>query len=629
MVEFSKLGELYKHLETNTGDYKYSHQIGNLFQHIRDLKHDSGDSNVANRAQRELECFSFRIKNGKLKSMYTMTDENGHPVEWPDISNFSDEDLENVKGRLRDTTNPILSARYSTILWESPQKHAKYVKVAVDSYLKLVKYYEEKDKIEPKEHYGLKVLEVIENASSLAFMIKYKVEDIRSELIRLIREFNFDSSSSFVMRARLIKHMIEQKGNFPTECYDGLSIIVFDLANSFFKAGRFHNAITLFELCKKVENKLGHKTNDWNICIAESYEGLMNQRDESDLACLPFCQDAIDFYKKAKNKEKVKELEKHYEHLKGKQQYQEITQNVDLSEIRKECKKIADKLCDESPEKIITVLIADKSLLPRYKDMEARAENTNKVAILSKIAPVALSDQSGHIAEHFTTEDEKKIYDILQQYEWDIQFEKQFLIYEIFTTAIRRNKLNIFNLMEFFERNSWYGKNIQKKTSNNKTFTYNWLNLIAPGLNEYFNQLHTNTVNPDYNPNFVLAMDSLVLKIEGLIRDICIFSGITTFYQTKDKKNRIIVREKDINWLLREEPIKNLFDEDDLLFFKYVLVEKAGLNLRHKIAHCLINFSEYNITYIQLIILVLIKLGRYDFVKSDTIVEEKISESTE
>ena len=120
--------------------------------------------------------------------------------------------------------------------------------------------------------------------------------------------------------------------------------------------------------------------------------------------------------------------------------------------------------------------------------------------------------------------------------------------------------------------------------------------------------------------------DSLVLKIEGLVRDICGFSGVTTFYQAKDKQGRIVVREKDINWLLREEPIKSLFDEDDLLFVKFILIEKAGLNLRHKIAHCLIYHPEYNISCIHLLLLVLFKLGRYDFVKSGDTVEEGIEE---
>ena len=172
---------------------------------------------------------------------------------------------------------------------------------------------------------------------------------------------------------------------------------------------------------------------------------------------------------------------------------------------------------------------------------------------------------------------------------------KQFLINRIFLEALKQEKLDSQIIMDFFGKKSWYGKTIIKNLPSNQTISYNWLNLIAPCINEYFIQMKAHFYNPEFAPNLVLAIDSLTLKIEGIVRDICALSRIITFYQTKDKQGRNIVREKDINWLLREDSIKNLFDEDDLLFFKYVLVEKAGLNLRHNIAHCLINYSDYNI----------------------------------
>ncbi len=85
----------------------------------------------------------------------------------------------------------------------------------------------------------------------------------------------------------------------------------------------------------------------------------------------------------------------------------------------------------------------------------------------------------------------------------------------------------------------------------------------------------------------------------------------------EDSKGRNIEREKDLNALLREERIKELFDEDDLLFFKFLLVEKAGYNLRHKVAHSLMLFQEYNINYMHLLILTLLRLAKYDFVNKE------------
>ena len=80
--------------------------------------------------------------------------------------------------------------------------------MALDSYLKLIKIYETKDKKEPQKHYGLEVLGAAQNGYSIASQIKYKVDKIKSELRRLVNTFNFESSSSYALRANLIELML-------------------------------------------------------------------------------------------------------------------------------------------------------------------------------------------------------------------------------------------------------------------------------------------------------------------------------------------------------------------------------------------------------------------------------------
>ncbi len=65
------------------------------------------------------------------------------------------------------------------------------------------------------------------------------------------------------MRSRLIRHMLEGKGNFPPDNFDGVPEVCIDLAQKLFKEGQFHNAINIFEAGEKVDNKLGRKTHDW------------------------------------------------------------------------------------------------------------------------------------------------------------------------------------------------------------------------------------------------------------------------------------------------------------------------------------------------------------------------------
>ena len=373
----------------------------------------------------------------------------------------------------------------------------------------------------------------------------------------------------------------------------------------------------MLEIGEKVDKKLGKKTYDWRRQIAESYETLMKQAEkDNNLVAIHFCQIALENYKKIKDDGKIKELERKYSKLKTSTKYAEFKKDIDLSEHLKKCREIAEKIAQNRPEEIIKLLMLNKNLLPKYKDMEKVADEDSKQFIAQHLFPTEVIDQSGHTAQHFSDEDEKKYFGMLRQYDWELRLNKIHLINEIFFTAIRKNKLFVDILLSFLNKHSWYGKDLSKKLPNQKTIKYNWLNLIAPALNEYFIQMQyyfdTNNL-----PNIVLSIDSITLKIEGLIRDICQFSGVTTFYTSRDSKGRSIVREKDIHALLYEEPMKELFDEDDLLFFKFLLVEKVGYNLRHKVAHSLMIFQEYNYNQMHLLILALLRLGKYDFVKKE------------
>jgi hypothetical protein len=617
MEGFTNIESLYNHLEKNATNYKYPHQIGKLFQNVRDLKHKEKKLDEAEKAQWEVDFFNFTLRDGKLHPMFSGTNDKGELSQYPTLEKFNNKVYEYLIERLDATANLLLKARYAHILWCSPRKHARYAKVAVDSYLALIKTYETKDKKEPQDHYGLDVLNVIENVLYISHQIKYRIDEVKSEMRRLVNRFNFKSSSSFALRTNLIKLMLKRKKGFHSKDFLGFEKICWIIANSLVKAGNIHGAIDMLELGEIVDQKMGKKTHNWRRRIAESWETLMKQGDQNgNLASLTFCQCALENYKKLKDKSKIKELEKKYCELKNSMQLTETKTEIDLTSHVKRCREIAKRIIQNESDEIIKILMLDKTLLPKYKDMEKRAERHSKQFVFQQLAPTEIIDQSGHTAQHFSEGDEKKYYGILQEYDWELRFNKIHLINEIFLTAIRESKLSSDILLRFLNTYSWFGKTIYKKVANNK-IGYNWLSLIAPSIHEYFLQMQYHFANPNYLPYLVLSIDSLTLKFEGLIRDICQFSGTTTFYMTSDNKGRSITREKDIHHLLYEEPIQKLFDEDDLLFFRFLLVEKVGYNLRHKVAHSLMLFQDYTIPYMHLLILALLKLGKYDFVEKD------------
>ncbi len=111
MDDFDSLDSLYEHLERNAASYKYQHNIGTLFQKLRDFFHKNNDTNKAKIAQWEVDFFNFRLEQGAALTMFEMTDEKGNPVTYPNFQNFDEDKYQYLVERLENTSNPLLKAR--------------------------------------------------------------------------------------------------------------------------------------------------------------------------------------------------------------------------------------------------------------------------------------------------------------------------------------------------------------------------------------------------------------------------------------------------------------------------------------------------------------------------------------
>jgi len=618
MSEFSDLESLYKHLEDKALDLKHPQLVGVLFQKLRDLKHKEEKHDEVEKAQWELDFFNFIPKSGQIHPAYPRNQE-GLGLGYPNFDIFDERTYQYLETRLSSTNNPLLKAQYAHILWCSPKKHRRYAEIAVDSYLQLTKVYEERDRQSPDQHFGLYVFNAAENACKIAVNIRYKVDVIRREFRRLITEFDLNSDCSFRHRANLITVMLEEKRNFPSEDFKDFPNICWQISQALTQEGNVSGAIDMLKLGEKVDRRLQQKTRDWTKSTAESHEMIMNRNLKANKpVALEHCLLAIRDYKTIKCEEKIKELENKYAEVKGSLEFGVFRTEIDLTEHIKSCKDFAKRMVQNPPEEIIRFLMHDKDLLPRYKDVERTAQEYAKKFILQHLATTEIIDQRGHPVQHFSDEEEKKRYGILQQYEWELQLDKITLINEIFSAAIREKKLSSDTVLPFLSKHSWLGKSIPKLFPNEQRVEYNWLDLIAPGLRHYFREMQRYLLEDSTSrPNLVLCTDSLALKIEGLLRDICELSDIRTSSITQRPKGKITSREKDIQGLLHEQGVKKLLSEDDLLFLQFLMVEQAGYNLRHKIAHSLLLFQQYTIESAHLIVLALFRLGKYDFVKKE------------
>lgn len=138
----------------------------------------------------------------------------------------------------------------------------------------------------------------------------------------------------------------------------------------------------------------------------------------------------------------------------------------------------------------------------------------------------------------------------MQNYGRQIQIIERHLINTIIVEAIRNGKFTYDELITFLKNNSWVGKSLSRRVSTSEEITYSWLDLISPSLKEFFEKVNT-MIATERTQDYILPIDSLILKIEGLIREICQVSGVTTFYHQETPRGTVI-REKDLHALLYE-----------------------------------------------------------------------------
>lgn len=134
-------------------------------------------------------------------------------------------------------------------------------------------------------------------------------------------------------------------------------------------------------------------------------------------------------------------------------------------------------------------------------------------------------------------------------------------------------------------------------------FEIKWNEMLYPIFQEYFRQLNLD----DEQVNFMLCIDSLSLKMEGLIKKICEVNGmiLTTFNEEKQE-----VVEKSLDSILNSKDAEEIFEEKELYFFKFLLL-KNGYNLRNEVAHTLIFPDQYTEIYMTLLIITFFRLIPY------------------
>ncbi|MBP6302871.1 MAG: DUF4209 domain-containing protein [Bacteroidia bacterium] len=576
------------------------------------------DSNILRLLNIEREAIQFvkTTEEGlKPKMSGKGKNEDGEEVdvEWPDKRYFYKDDYEHVLKRYKETKNIFLKTEFGLFLFYA--NHLKNNNDVIELLKQIDTLAEQHiSKISPDDknyaalHYynSIKHVFFIGNSRRKSDeKISAFIDTVAAKSYKRHLEWSLNNNGSmrFILDSTnlIIDYLLLFQSHDLSAVLDKNYIAYLEEAKR-----NTWGAIYIADVSYKLAKKISNTKYEWQRLSAQQYEALAENADKnSNLAHVTFIEKAIRIYKEIKSQGDVDRLS---------QLYQKNREDIRLSEIRQSLPDEASVEIFENIKRVVTDgseadIINELSITTMFRsivELRAWSEEQAKQTVLTNLFPTSIQDKFGNTVDVYSTAEEKKEFNFLQTYEFNFQIGSQILI-SLAIEAIKADKLSASGLLDFLSK-TWIGQPSVRRT-HGRDYSVSHLELIKPGIELLFHELEKWTEDNSYTPNFICATDSLAMKIEYLLREMCYKAGIVTF--KPNERDMRIVMEKLFDDLIRD--LKPYLREEEYYFITYVMVNKMGLNLRNKIAHGLRDDIEYGIDAPFLILSIILKLAHYKF----------------
>ena len=556
----------------------------------------------------------------------TLEDGTIEKIYWPDITAFTQNDFDYFEKRYKESNNLFIKTEYGLMVYfGSKSKYAKnldFKRELFTELFKLSKNYFEKSK--ENERYIIEFFLVLELVVGIAKESKLKKELENILIFTYNTHQNWNTTHEMTLRVLLDLSALlstNYKNVKDIEGIDFQKVIDKNIEGAKEIEKKYlWGAIYLVDKCLKINQQRSEHVNKHFLRYkAELYEKLaLEAESKGNFAVTEFAERSLRIFQQLISTKDIERLENYYNTIRSKfgmdkhsldlppDYYEEITNQIERT------------VAENDERGILNYFI----ITPWYRKIE-EINNFSDIAkkqfILQSIIPVNIIDKFGNTVDVFYTDEEKEKYNFWQNYNFHFQLGTQ-TMHRFFITSYKSNKLNYDSVLSYLE-STWFNEKIDRSYNGERISIFP-IDTIKPGLKKIFEELDLFFKDETHSCDFVTIIDSLTLKIEGLLRNICEKIGVATF-RTLQKGNSKLVMEKTLDELLADladEPEvnpnhKTNFDEEDRIMIKFVLSEKAGLNLRNEVAHGLMDVHEYSFELVVILFSLIMKLSKYRFIE--------------
>jgi len=562
-------------------------------------------------AQWELECFLFTLSGSKVFSYSYSTGKNiGEIQQFPSLDDYQKQAFNYLKKRAAEVNNPLLRATYNYLLWKAPKgiKNRVFAVKAIAAYIKVVEGYLDLYEADKNGENHLQVSNKLENLIEIAAEVKEGLDETKALVNKILYEL---PNVPFYVKHSLLKHMLSASTIFkPADFSNSLSVFEDELNANNELADRFLWVTEYFSTAIFIERKIGGDIRKWYNRLGDAHAAIAARETQHERLWLKAkaYTSAIDAYRNAGNTERKKEIEQLSFELKPHIKLENVRIERSAKEIAalKTVDKYIKKECEsllKLPAEAIYASLIEGWFFPAKETIK---NQTAKLKSSFDYFTVIQFDRNKNIRNYpENAAASKKFNEAYQKY---LETVTLHYLYYTFVPGIRSGKLTYRNFIAFLAQHTWLGKPYIKTDLGGNEVAFNWLTLLSPAICDYFLQVQSWVwSNESYTPNFILCIDSLTLKMEGLLRNFAERLNVST--TVGGKKG---TQEAYINNILDNEIIQQYFDADDIQFFKFLFTNEGGMNLRNNVAHCFYNFFDYDLDKMHLLMAALIRIAKYD-----------------
>jgi hypothetical protein len=574
---FENIQDYYNFIESDSGLLNIDRKLSLSISSLRD-KIDNEDLKF--QCSQEIFFTDFIIEKGEIKS-HPRVDGN----EYPNFALFND-DFKYIKIRAVDVKNAKYKAKYNHILWESKHKHLDFGKQAVDNYFAFLEntLFPLPDNL---------VNHAFENCFQTLFILSQNTSYKKDEVIQFLISILGSNKIIGYKEYSLMKFIADEGKKIDRKYFQ----VFYDYSNKILGNNIYPiHTKEYLELLIILSIKINTSPIQYHNKLADLIIEESKLQKESFINQDSYLE-ALRQYQKAGNKEKIEEVSVLIE--KGKK-------HVDFKSVKWE---YTDEKLQQWWENLKT---GTDTIIETYTSQEIF-----NYLILSPIFPKAsvLNTEVRPATFDFVSvrnfDINKNIVDKAKSgiHPYFIHIENFSLkhLWLIFSKGIKADKISYETLIEFLKNNTWYGMDFTSANADGKVVGFDWIKLLSPSLLSFFSQSEIDIkLHKDNNEEYILAIDSIVLKFEGLLREFSRTIGA----QTIDLKSNSTQERISIEKLLDNPKIIELIPEDDIALFKFLFTSE-GMDLRNNIAHCFYKADNYSAGLMFLIITALLRLGNY------------------